>query len=110
MTEFEDPFPEQPSYEEIQEIMPKNVEGGISNDNIKYWYNTAPLVAARIFVRVAVEESDFGDTLLEGGAILSDLKERDEESYQRIENLQLSMYQGQHAQSMAKSVYKKEYR
>lgn len=109
MTEFEDPFPNQPTYEEVQEIMPSDGEEA-NDEDTKYWYNTAPLVAARIFIRVAVEDPEFENVLLEEDMVQSELKEYDEESYQKVEDLELSMFQGMNAISMAKSVYKKEYR
>lgn len=102
-----DPFPDKPSYAEVQEKKP-NLKEMLLNEDYKRsdsWYNQAPFVAARIIIHVANEYDGFKQEFLTSeqsvGAAHA-MSEYDEEQHRKLNDIGLSAFQGAHAEKMAR--------
>lgn len=100
---MEDPFPEAPSYEELERMKEPMDE---YDDIVEFseanrdWYNEAILVAARIMVEVAAEHEEFRQHLLDGGSA-HDMKKYDEQQFSKLMEMGLSANRGGTAERAA---------
>jgi len=104
-TDADEIFPNAPSFGEIEDI---KVEPDEYDDLDKYfndmrkWYNKAPLAAARVMVRAAREYPEFKSEFMDIGAGgFHRLKKYDQEMHSKVNNMGLSVAQGTHAERIA---------
>lgn len=104
----DDPFPEAPSYEELEEMKPEPEEmfKQAQNDEspATEWYNQAVQVAARLIVEAAQEYDEFREYMLEEnefGAAHA-MSEYDEDRHQKLNTMGLSAFQGGSAENLAR--------
>lgn len=105
----DDPFPEAPTYDELEEMYtPLDEFDDLTEfaDANEEWYNEAPFVAARLMVRVAREHDEFRAALLEDDdfGVAHEMGAYDEEAYRKLNSMSLSAFQGGTAENMARHV------
>lgn len=106
MTDTDDPFPDAPSYEELEEMkQPMEDFDDISefSEANEDWYNAAPYVAARLIVEAARENDEFREAFLEDDepGRAHRMGEYDPERHEKLDTIGLSMFQGGSAENLA---------
>lgn len=104
----DDPFPDAPSYEELEEMRADPEEFDDPGEYVmenREWYNEAVLVGARLIVEAAREYPEFKEQVLEReepgvGHVMADY---DEEKHEKLNTMGLSAFQGSEAERLAAS-------
>lgn len=104
MSEENDPFPDAPSYEEIEEMRPSMEEALSGTDESREWYNQAPFVAARLIVEAAREHPAYREAVVEADdwGVGHEMVEYDPDRYEKLNTMGLSAAQGSMAERMAR--------
>lgn len=109
----DDPFPNAPTYDELEEMKVPLSEfdniGEYSEAN-KDWYNNAIPVAARLIVQVAREHDEFREHLLEHDDVGSAhaMGQWDQDRHNKLNMLGLSAFQGGSAENLARGILEED--
>ena len=114
-----EPIANAPTVEELEEMRPPWDEHFDGGEDVTRWYNTAPLTAARIFVRAAEQSDEFYELfvndlerpiettdghVIEVAAWRKVLRNELPELNEKLNTIGLSAAQGGFAENMARNV------
>lgn len=109
-----DPFPDAPSYAELEEM---HVDMSECEDIVEFseknrdWYNEAVPVAARLIVEVAREHDEYRQQVLDSDelGVGHEMQPYDAKRYTKLNEMGLSASQGGSAENLARTTLEEEF-